>query len=206
MTLCIYLFVFMITCVVELCFEHLVLLTMNPTSIPSTSSREQMPRPVPSPMTKQLLASWSNFVLVVAQLELIRSSGVLVSMCALIQHSYAVPGSNPWTWTLLVLALTLGTITSWIWPSDNVDVVHDESYPLMVLSLGINCSDQIIITEVESTWTEISWGDCKLYSAVVLEVASCQRSSIHTWMSLPWLLLLFTLSSKSPHTEKKTSK
>ena len=39
MTLCIYLFVFMNTCVVESCFEHLMLLTMNPTSIPSTSSR-----------------------------------------------------------------------------------------------------------------------------------------------------------------------
>ena len=86
-----------------------------------------------------------------AQLELIRSSGVLVSTCALTQHSYAVPGSNPLTWILVVVALMLGTFTSWIWPSDSVDVVHDKSYPLIVLSLGIDCLDQVIITEVEST-------------------------------------------------------
>ena len=130
----------MITCVVESCFEHLVLLTMTPTSIPSTSSREQMPRPVPSPMTKQLLASWSDSVLVVAQLEHIRSSCVLVSTCALTQHSYAVPASNPLIWILVVVALMLCTFTSWIWPSDSADVVHDKSYPLMVLLLGIDCS------------------------------------------------------------------
>ena len=154
----------MITCVVESCFERLALLIMNPTiSMPTTSSREQMPRPVPSPRTKPLPGSWDDFVFVVTQRELIRSSGVFVSMCALTQHSYTAPGSNPLTWILylVVLALTLGTFTSWIWPSDSADVEHDKSYPLMILSLGIECSDQVIITdsEVESTWMEMSCDD-----------------------------------------------
>ena len=72
-----------------------------------------------------------------------------------------MPGRSLPTWTLVVLALTLGTFTSWIWPSDSVDVVHDKSYPLMILSLGIDCSDQVIFTEfeVESTWIEMSCGE-----------------------------------------------
>ena len=98
-----------------------------------------------------------------AQLELSRSSGVLVSMCALRQHSYVVTDSNPWTWIVVVPALMLGTFTSWICPLDSADVVHDESYPhaLTVLSLEIDCSDQVIITdsEVESVWMEMSCGD-----------------------------------------------
>ena len=85
----------MITCVVESCFEHLALLIMNPIiSMPTTSSREQMRRPVPSSMTKPLPGSWDDFVFVVTQQELIRSSGVFVSMCALTQHSYAVLGRS----------------------------------------------------------------------------------------------------------------
>ena len=77
------------------------------------------------------------------------------------QHSYAVPGSNPLIWILVVVALMLGTFISSIWPSDSADVVHNKSYPLMILSLGIDCSDQVIdiITEVESTWMEMSCGD-----------------------------------------------
>ena len=76
---------------------------------------------------------------------------MLVSRCALTQHSYAMPDSNPLTWILVVLALMLGTFTLWIWPSDSANVVHNKSYQLMVLSLGIDCSDKITITEVEST-------------------------------------------------------
>ena len=45
--------------------------------------------------------------------------------------SYGVPGSNPLTWILVVLALTLGTFTSWNWPSDSADVVHDKSYRMI---------------------------------------------------------------------------
>ena len=62
-------------------------------------------------------------------------------MCTQTQHSYAVPGSNPMTWIMVILVLTLGTSISWIWPSDSTDIVHDRSYPLMILSLGIECSD-----------------------------------------------------------------
>ena len=74
-------------------------------------------------------------------------------MCALRQHLYAVPGSNLWTWILVVVILMLGTLTSWICPSDSAesDVVHDKSYPLMILlSLGIDChEDHVIITDSE---------------------------------------------------------
>ena len=130
---------------VESRFKQLVLLIMYPTCMLTitTSSREQMPRSLPNPMTKPSLGSWLDFVLVATQLELIRSSGVLVSMCALTQHSYAMSGSNPLTWTLVVLALMLDTFTSWICPSDSADVVHDKSYPLMILSLGIDCLNQL---------------------------------------------------------------
>ena len=83
-------------------------------------------------------------------------------MCALTQHSYAMPGSNPWTWILVVLML--GTLTSWICPSDSAesDVVHDKSYLLMILlSLGIDCPvDHSIVIEVESAiMTEMLCGD-----------------------------------------------
>ena len=181
----------MFPCIVESCFKQLVLLTMNPTCMLTIniSSREQMPpRPLPNPMTKPSLGSVSDPVLVATQLELIRSSGVLVCMCALTQHSYAVLGSNPLTWTLVVLALMLGTFTSWICPSDSADAVHDKSYPLMILSLGIDCcSDHFIITEVESTWMEMSCGNLELtlFAACVLHVASCHWSSIHTSTILP---------------------
>ena len=85
------------------------------------SSRKAMLRPVPSPIAR-LLRSDTNSVLVVTEsilghidnvvisgsvdtnsvivvmhLELIRSSGVLVCMCAMTQHSYDMLGSNPWT-------------------------------------------------------------------------------------------------------------
>ena len=114
---------------------------------PTNTTTSRRPRPVQrrtikssQPGTLKLL---SDFVLVVTQSELIRSRGVFVSMCALTQHSYtyAVPGSNPMTWIVVILVLTLGTSISWIWPSDSTDVVHDRSYPLMILSLGIECSD-----------------------------------------------------------------
>ena len=85
-------------------------------------------------------------------------------MCALIQYSYAMSGSNPWTWILVVLVLMLGTLTSWICPSDSAesDVVHYKSYPLMILlSLGIDFPvDHFIMTEVEpAIMTEMSCGD-----------------------------------------------
>ena len=155
-----------------------MLMTIDP-----ISNRQAMPRPVPSPIAKpslqfvdtnsvffdknsvlvdtnSVLAN-TNSVLVVLQLELIRSSGVLVSMYALTQHLYAVPDSNPLTWTsIVVFALMLDTFTSWIRPSDSADAVHDKSYPLMILLLGIDCcSDHSIITEVESALMEMSCGD-----------------------------------------------
>ena len=73
-------------------------------------------------------------------------------------------GSNLWTWILVVVILMLGTLTSWICPSDSgeSDVVHDKSYTLMILlSLGIDCPiDHFIITEDESAiMTEMSSGD-----------------------------------------------
>ena len=122
---------------------------------PTNRASSRRPRPAPSPVAKSpQLETFSDFVEVATQLELIRSIGVLVCMCALTQHLYAVPGSNPWTWILVVLVLMLGTLTSWICPSDSAesDVVHDKSYPLMILlSLGIDCPvDHFIITEVES--------------------------------------------------------
>ena len=90
---------------------------------------------------------------VVTQFELIRSSGVFVCMCALTQHWYAVPGSNPLTWTLVVPILMLNILTSWIClSSDSNDVVHDKSYPFMVL-LSDCCPDHFIVTEVESAIT-----------------------------------------------------
>ena len=124
-----------------------------------THTTSRRPRPVPRRTTKSsqpgTFKLLSDFVLVVTQLELIRSKGVFVSMCALTQHSYAVPGRSPLTWIMVVLALTLGTSISWIWLSDSADVVHDRSYPLMILSLGVECSDQTIVTEDESAWTEM---------------------------------------------------
>ena len=127
---------------------------------PTNTITSRRPRPVPRPTPKfSQPGILSDFVIDVMQLELIRLSGVLVSMCVLTQHSYAVSGRSPPTWILLVLALTLGTFTSWIWPSDSSDLVHDKSYPLMILSLGTDCSDQVIITDVESTWMEMSCGD-----------------------------------------------
>ena len=126
---------------------------------PTNTTTSRRPRPVPRLTTKSsqpgTFKLLSDFVLVVTQLELIRSKGVFVSMCAVTQHSYGVPGSNPIIWIVVVLVLTLGTSISWIWPSDSADVVHDRSYPLMILSLGIECSDQIIVTEDESAWIEI---------------------------------------------------
>ena len=114
-------------------------------------------------------------VVVLTQFVVIRSSGVFVCMCALTQHWYAVPGSNPLTWTLVVLLLMLGTLTSWICPcgSDSDDVVQSILYPLMFLSLGIDCSagDQIIIIEVEFFWTEMFCGDGELF--VIFVVALC---------------------------------
>ena len=85
-------------------------------------------------------------------------------MCALTQHSCAVSGSNPLTWISVVLAVMLGTLTSWICPSDSDDVVHDKSiYLLMILlSLGIDCPvDHFNVTEVESAviMTEMTCGD-----------------------------------------------
>ena len=126
---------------------------------PTNTTTSRRPRPVPKHTTKSsqpgTFKLLSDFVLVVAQLELIRSKGVFVSMCALTQHSYAVPGRSPLTWIMVILVLTLGTSISRIWPSDSADVVHDRSYPLMILSLGVECSDQIIVTEDESIWTEM---------------------------------------------------
>ena len=119
------------------CITRSMLINTDPTN--TTTSRR--PRPVPRYTTKSsqpgTLKLLSDFVLVVTQVELIRSTGVFVSMCALTQHSYAVPGRSPLTWIMVVLALTLGTFIFWIWPSDSADVVHDRSYPLMILSLGI---------------------------------------------------------------------
>ena len=136
------------------------LMNIDPTHT-TNSSRQQVPKPIPSLIVKSLdEGSWFVIVvdsvgisvLVAIQLELIRSSGVFFIMCALTQHVYSVPGSNPLIWIWMVLALTLGTFTSWICPSDSADVVHDKSYPLMIVSLGL---DHIIITEVESTWIEM---------------------------------------------------
>ena len=59
----------------------------------------------------------------------------------------------------MVPVLTLESFTSWIWPSDSADVVHDKLYPVMILSLVIDCSDHIIITEVKFTWMEMLCGD-----------------------------------------------
>ena len=58
----------------------------------------------------------------------------------------------------------LGTLTSWICPSDSAesDVVHNKSYLLMILlSLGIDCPvDHSIVIEVESAiMTEMFCGD-----------------------------------------------
>ena len=78
------------------------------------------------------------------------------------RHStqYGLPGSNPLTWTLVVPVLTLESFTSWIWPSDSADAVHDKLYPVMILSFVIDCSDQIIITEIKSTWMEMCGEMC----------------------------------------------
>ena len=126
-------------------------------------------------------------------------------MCALTQHSYAMPGSNPWIWISVVLVLMLGTLTSWICPSDSADVVHDKSYPLMILlSLGI---DHFIITEVESAHVimmEISCAGCEFIASCPLCVTLCHWSSIQAsilpWTSLLDPLLSLILSSKSLHT------
>ena len=88
-------------------------------SIDPTHTTMSSPYPSPAANSKESpqLLTLSDFdVETVTQLELIRSSGVFVCMCALTQHWYDVPGSNPLTWTLVVLVLMLGTLTSWICP------------------------------------------------------------------------------------------
>ena len=130
---------------------------------PTNRASSRIPRPAPSPVAKSpQLGTFSDFVEVATQLELIRTSGVLVCMCALTQHSYTMPGSNPRIWIWVVLVLMLGSLTSWICPSDSADVVHDKSYPLIILLLlGIDCPvDHFIVTEVESAnMMEMSRGD-----------------------------------------------
>ena len=181
---------------------------MYPTWMLTTSnrSREQVLTPLPSPMANTLLLCWIFLVEVATQLVVIRSSGVLVCMCALTQHSYAVPGSNPLTVISVVVVLMLDTLTSWIsfCPWDSDDVVHDKSYPLTFLSLlGIDWrSDHFIVTEVESAIvTEMSCDDWWEMFATLADVAWYHSSLIHTSTISSWASpLLLTLSSRSLHT------
>ena len=63
---------------------------------PMHTTISRRPSPAPSPTAKSpQFGTVSDFVVeVVTQLELIRSSGVFVCMCALTQHWYAMPGSS----------------------------------------------------------------------------------------------------------------
>ena len=97
-------------------FMRNMLISIDP--MLTTISRRPSPAPNPAAKSKespQLLILSDFDVETVTQLELIRSNGVFLCMCALTQHWYAVPGSNPLTWALAVLV-------RWPWRSRVIPV------------------------------------------------------------------------------------